>query len=157
MNSYNMSSTGPATAAMHSADDSLADIHGVPSRRNSSPCASWPVSSSVLVSQRTVSCPRLGSLPTPPSGAAAWKSHPNFCSSFESTFSRTSLPSCCENGGSSFEPTTQTSSRRHSLETVRLSLRAKKVEKFVQARAAMKQRLVDYRSLCEQEADNSAT
>ena len=180
MNSHKMPSTGPAMAAMRSADD----YYGVPSCQNSSPCAASPVSSSVLVIHksmrlnyepaseplhsglRTVSCPRRGSLPAPPSGAAfSWRSHPNFSSSFESTFSRTSLQSCCENRGSSFEPTTpprstpssplplrRSTSSPHSLATVRLGLRAKKLEKFVQARAAMKQRLVDYRSLCQQEA-----
>ncbi|KAJ1483659.1 hypothetical protein T484DRAFT_1949463 [Baffinella frigidus] len=216
---HGMSSTGPATMAAvprtRSADDYLQASPVV--QNTPPPCAS---------NHRHSSCQ--SPLATPPSGAALWRSHPNFFASSESfTSSRVlRLPSCSEDemslfdedGTSSFAPTspgyscveptspgasslartspeascfeptsphslelvrfgqrassaekeenivhladyhalseaslepTSPRSPRHSLAAVRLGQRAKKVEDIVRARAAMKQRFADYRTLCE--------
>ncbi|KAJ1467501.1 hypothetical protein T484DRAFT_1921503 [Baffinella frigidus] len=57
------------------------------------------------------------------------------------------LPSCSENSASSFESSSSRSPRLPTLASLREVAKSKKMEKMVQARAVMKQRLVNY---CEQ-------
>ncbi|KAJ1468180.1 hypothetical protein T484DRAFT_2027221 [Baffinella frigidus] len=58
------------------------------------------------------------------------------------------LPSCSENSASSFESSSSRSPRLPTLASLREVAKSKKMEKIVQARASMKQRLIDY---CEQQ------
>ncbi|KAJ1483676.1 hypothetical protein T484DRAFT_3634929 [Baffinella frigidus] len=170
--------TVATTPPTRSADDLKASHREIPTWQTS-PCASSPGPSSVPVLARAESCPS-PARDSLSSAEPLWRSQPNFSTtSFEpARISR--LPSCCENAASSFEPPPPQTSRRHSLAgvrlgvraqtnedsssestyprssppslaTLRLGMRAKKVEDFVHARAAMKQRLVEYRTFCEQQ------
>ncbi|KAJ1483666.1 hypothetical protein T484DRAFT_1746961 [Baffinella frigidus] len=145
-----------------------ADNHG--GQNSPSPSSSNRRSSAVLL--RADTFPRCG---TPPSSAAPLSSSQamdpeqgrrfsspkgsspkgrlpscseDFCSSFEPAPGFSRLPSNSENSASSFESTSPRSSPP-SLATLRLGMRAKKVENIVHARAAMKKRVADYRTLCE--------